>query len=138
MNETILSNIAEGTHAGNLSRVLEAAVTTRYLLARTGSGTDGILVGTATDLPVGVITDEGAIGDVVNVALLGSAASTRLVVANGNIAAGRLIVASTAGKVVALPSAPGSYFVVGQAITAAANGGLVEFDPCVPYQRVVS
>ncbi len=138
MNEPILSNIAEGTHAGNVTRVLEAAVTTRYLLARTGTGTDGILVATATNLPLGVITDEGAIGDAVNVALLGSADSTRLVVANGNISAGALIVASTAGKVVALPSAPGTYYIVGQAISDAANGGLVEFDPCVPIQRVVT
>ncbi|MGF1485419.1 MAG: capsid cement protein [Opitutales bacterium] len=138
MNEPILSNIAEGTHAGNVTRTLEAVTTERYQVARQGSAAKGLLLGNTSAIPIGIITDEGTIGDSVNLALLGSASSSLLAVAGGTINAGDYIVSAASGRVGSLPSGSGTFYILGQALSDAASGQLVEFDPCVPVQRVVS
>jgi hypothetical protein len=136
MNEPILSNIAGGTHAGHLTRTLEAPVSTRYLVATTGTAAGAATVCTASDAPLGVFTDEGDSGEAINVALLGAARSTLLAVAGAGVNAGDYLVCGAGGRVLALPASPGTYEVIGQAVSAAATDGLVEFDPR-PHTRTV-
>src|ERR1043165_577994 len=72
-----LSNIAEGTHDGNITKAVDAAITERFLLAKVGSASDRVAVAGAADTPIGVITDEAAAAaELVNVALLGSSPGT--------------------------------------------------------------
>src|ERR1043165_2609897 len=54
-----LANIAEGTHDGNITKAVDAAITERFLLAKIGSAADRVAVAGAADIPIGVITDLG-------------------------------------------------------------------------------
>src|SRR3954468_5213718 len=87
-----LANIAEGSHEGNITKAVDAVITERYLLAKVGSASDRVAACGAVDTPIGIITDEAAaIGDLVNVALLGSSPSTLRMVASAAIAQGALL-----------------------------------------------
>src|SRR5436190_23223438 len=87
-----LANIADGTHCGNITKAVDAAITERFLLAKVGSASDRVAVCGAADTPMGVITDEAAAtADLVNVALLGSAGSTGRMVASGAIWQGGVV-----------------------------------------------
>jgi len=67
-----------------------------------------------------------------------SSGGEKSVTADGDITAlARLVVGDSAGAKV-LPTAAGTYYVVGVALTAAANGGTCRFMPCVPYPAVVT
>jgi len=135
--QTVFANIAEATHAGNLTRKLETTLVSRYLFGKAGSAAGGITAAVAGDAPLGVITDTGLSTDAVNVALLGAAASTRLVTAGASVSAGDFLVPDASSKAIALP-ASGTHYIVGRALHDAAADSLVEFDPCVPVKTVVS
>jgi len=138
LRRRVFSNIAEGTHAGNLTQYLETTVLSRYTLGKPGAASGGLLVAGAADKPLGVITDEGVSGDPVNLALLGSASSTLLARAGASISAGDALVPNATGQAIPLPATPGTYYVIGQAVADASSGALVEFDPTVPYAVTVS
>lgn len=127
----LLANIAEGVHDGNITKAVDAAVTERFLLAKVGSASDRVAVAGAADTPIGVITDEAAaVGDYVNVALLGSARSTLRMVASAAIAQGALLEPAASGRVATLGVSVGTHHVVGRALDAAANAGdVIEVDP---------
>lgn len=127
----ILANIAEGVHDGNITKGVDAAITERFLLAKVGSASDRIAVCSAADVPIGVITDEAAnVGDIVNVALLGSARSTVRMVASAAITQGSLLEPAASGRVATLGAGVGTHHVVGRALDAAANAGdVIEVDP---------
>lgn len=127
----LLANIGEGTHDGNITKAVDAAVTERFLLAKVGSASDRVAVAGATDTPIGVITDEAAnVGDVVNLALFGSARSTLRMVASAAIAQGALLEPAANGRVATLGAGAGTHHVVGRALDAAANAGdVIEVDP---------
>jgi hypothetical protein len=126
-----LANIAEGTHDGNITKAVDAAITERFLLAKVGSASDRVAVCGAADTPIGVITDEAAaIGDIVNLALLGSARSTLRMVASGVIGQGALVEPAASGRVQTLGVGAGTHHVVGRALDAAAAAGdVIEVDP---------
>jgi hypothetical protein len=128
----LLSNIAEGTHCGNITKAVDAAVTERFLLAKIGSASDRVAVCGAADTPIGVITDEAAAtGDLVNVALLGSLPGTVRMVASGAITQGSLVEPAASGRVQTLGAGAGVHQVVGRALDAASNAGdVIEVDPC--------
>jgi hypothetical protein len=130
-NIVLLANIAEGTHDGNITKAVDAAITERFLLAKVGSASDRVAVCGAADVPIGVITDEAAaVGDIVNVALLGSARSTLRMVASAAIAQGALVEPAASGRVATLGGGAGTHHVVGRALDAAANAGdVIEVDP---------
>src|SRR5438128_11176629 len=72
-----LANVFEGTHDGNITKAVDAAITERFLLAKIGSAADRVAVAGSADTPIGVITDEAAaVADIANVALFGSARIT--------------------------------------------------------------
>lgn len=131
--ETIvrLANIAEGTHEGNITKGADAAITERWLLGKLGSAADRIAVCGAADTPVGVITDEAAaVGDLVNVSLLGARSGTLRMVASAAIAQGALIEPAASGRVTTLGGGAGTHHVVGRALDAAgAAGDVIEVDP---------
>lgn len=134
----VFCNVAEGTHAGQLTRTLESATGTRYLLGTPGSASSQVDICGASDLPLGVITDEGAIGDLVNVALPGSASSTVLMVASEAIAIGDSVYTAASGKVQDEPATAGTYYQVGTAVTTAnSDGDILEVDPVAPRKTVV-
>jgi hypothetical protein len=126
-----LANIAEGTHCGNITKAVDAAVTERFLLAKIGSASDRVAVCGAADTPIGVITDEAAaVADLVNVALLGSAGSTVRMVASGAITQGALVEPAASGRIQTLGGGVGVHHVVGRALDAASNAGdVIEVDP---------
>lgn len=134
----VFANVATGTHAGGITKNLEQAASTRYLLGKPGSSVAEVNLCGAADQPLGVITDEGEAGDPVNVALLIAASTTLLMIASEPIAAGSRIYTDANGKVQNEPAAPGDYYEVGIALTAAsANGDAFEVCPSAPRKTKV-
>lgn len=127
----LLANIAEGTHLGNITKAVDAAITERFLLAKVGSASDRVAVAGAADTPIGVITDEAAAtGDLVNVLLLGSCGSTTRMVASAAITQGSLVEPAASGRVQTLSGAAGTHNVVGRALDSASNArDVIEVDP---------
>lgn len=126
-----LANIAEGTHDGNITKAVDAAITERWLLGKVESASDRVAICGATDIPIGVITDEASVvGDLVNVSLLGSSRSTVRMVASAAIAQGALVEPAAGGRIATLGAGAGTHHVVGRALDAAsAAGDIIEVDP---------
>lgn len=126
--QAITANIGEGRHdRGIVTRTLDATAT-RYVVAKYGTDATHVGLAGASDVPLGVILDEGASGDVVQVALF-SAGGTQLIQASAAISAGASVSVTTGGKLITLPTATGTYYQVGRALNAASNSGdLVEVD----------
>lgn len=137
---TLLANVAEGTHQNALTRLADAALATRFLLVKIGSDANHVAACGVGDIPLGIATDEPAAAeDPVNVELLGVGERTLLGVASAAIAAGDLVVAAASGKLRTLPTAAGTYYIMGRALGAAgADGDTIEFVPSFPVQRVVA
>lgn len=134
----VFANVAEGTHTGNQTRTLENALTARHLLVKQGTDVNEVDICGASDLPLGTCTDEGVATDQVNIALLGSADSTRLMVASESIAAGLEVYTAASGKISKLSATPGDYYRVGVTLgEASGNGALVEVDPYPPVKITV-
>jgi len=135
-------NIGEGTHKNAKSYYADAAVTTRYLMGKIGSDADHVAACGASDIPIGIITDEVASADIatipVAVELLGISNRTLLMVASEAITAGEAIYTAASGKVQDLPAGAGTYYKVGHALTAAgADGDLIEVQHCAPIATVI-
>lgn len=138
-NSILAANIAEGQYAGGRrTYLLDEAVTTTNLVGKAGTDSDHIAVCGASDVPKGIITDQGAIGDDVAVELLGANDRTLLGVASGAITADDRIVPAASGKVKTLPASAGTYWIVGRAIKSADDAGEVMFVPCFPHQVTVT
>jgi hypothetical protein len=135
-----LANIAEGTHEGSITRLTDAAVATRYLLATVGSDAAHAAICAANGIPIGVFTDEAAAAEAnIAIELLGVSKRTLLVVASEAITAGEHVYTAADGKVQDLPTVAGTYYEVGVALTAASGDGvLLEVAHCVPRKTVVT
>jgi hypothetical protein len=137
----MIANFAPGTHpGGRKTMVASAAIAAAFRFVEIGAAANKVQVcNAATDNPIGVVEDTASgDGDIVQVALLGGADGTRRVTCGGDVAYGAEIVSNNAGLAVAVPAGAGTYFVVGRALEAGANGQIIEFMPCVGIQRVVS
>lgn len=134
------ANSVIGTHRGSLTRLTDAAISTRYLLGTNGSDASHVAICGASTVPLGVIADESsAAEDPVEVELLGSAGSTVRMVANGAISAGNLVYTAASGMVGTLSATAGTYYCVGVALSASTvSGSVIEVDPCVAHRVVVS
>ena len=134
------ANISGGTHDGSYTKKTDAAVSTRYLLGKVGSDVDHIAACGASEIPVGVITDEAsAAEELVAVELLGVTKRTLRMVASEAIDAGEHVYTAASGKVQDLPAGAGTYYEVGLALTSAsADGDLIEVATCVARKTVVS
>lgn len=132
------ANIAEGVHEGAITRKVDAALSVENLLVKRGSDDDHVAVCGASDCPQGTVSDTPSEAEeYVGVNLLGCAKSTLKMVAVGAVTAGPLFTAA-GGKVQNLPSAPGTYYQVGNGLHAAAAAAEVEVDPCCPIKTVVT
>lgn len=130
--------LTDGTHAdGKLGHLLaDAALTTRYLLVKTGSDAGHFAANGATDKPLGVCLDEpSAAEEPATVALLGAFNGTVLMVGSEAIAAGADVYTAASGKVQNDPAATGTVYLVGRAVTACTGDGLTfEVTPCLPQK----
>lgn len=131
----------DGEHVdGVVTRKCDAVLAADALIVKIGSDAAHVAVTAAnTDVPQGVTNQPtDAIEDTVAVRLLGKG-GTKLVTASEAIAAGDEVVATAAGKAAKLPTAGGTYYVIGRALTAAAaDGDVFELHDCVPAKRVVT
>lgn len=135
-----LANIAEGTHAGTITKLADAAITTRFLLVKPGTDGNHIALSGANDCPLGVCEDEpSAAEEPVAVALLGCSPRTVKMVANGEITALAEVYTAASGKISAVSAVAGTYYRVGRAIQASTgDGDTIEVDPYPPTALVVS
>lgn len=131
-----LNGLTDGTHAdGKLGHLLaDAALSTRYLLVKTGSDANHFAVSGASDKPLGVCLDEPAAAeDPATVQLLGAGKGTVKMVGSEAIAAGADVYAAANGKVQDQPAGAGSYWKVGRAVTACTgDADTFEVAPCQP------
>ena len=134
-----IANIAEGTHQKSISKKADAAITTRFLLVKQGTDADHIALCGASDYPIGVCTDEPAAAeDHAAVNLLAATHETQIMVASEAITAGSEVYAAANGKVQDQPTAAGTYFKVGRALTASsADGDRIEVEAHNPERVVI-
>ncbi|MDR0595822.1 MAG: DUF2190 family protein [Puniceicoccales bacterium] len=137
MKKLILSNVAEGTHAGNITKVAAGPITQKYLLCKLDGGTGNVSIAGASDQPIGVATDEADANDFVNIALLGACDTVKMV-ASGAVQAGTIVIVDAGGKVRGLPVASGTYYQVGVALAGADTNGIVECVSCLPIKHVIA
>jgi hypothetical protein len=135
-----LANIAEGTHHGSITKKTDAAIATRYLLGKFGTDVDHVAVCGASDMPLGIISDEAsAAEELVAVQFLSATDKTRKCVASEAIAITDELYTAANGKVQNLPAGAGTYYKVGRPLqAAAADGDVIEFESCYPTAVVVS
>lgn len=131
--------VADGTHEGAITRKVDAAVATRYLMAKEGTDDDHVAACAAADIPIGVMTDEAkAAEDNIAIELLGISKRTLLMVASEAIDAGEYVYTAAGGKIQNEPAIAGTYYLVGKALSdAAADGDQVEVAHCHPIKLVV-
>jgi hypothetical protein len=134
----VFANIAQGTHAGYVTVTAASAFTSKYLLAMADSTPGEIDVCGANNCPVGVATDEAAVGDPLALKILGVSPQSVLVTANGAFAAESYLYTAANGQVQTEPATAGTYYLIGRALNAAtAAGDHIEAETCVPVKLIV-
>jgi hypothetical protein len=135
----VFANVAAGTHAGSVTRTASGTFTQKYLLAMAGEEDGEIAVAAAaSDIPVGVATDQAFDGDPIAMKLLANGAQTVLMVASGAIATGSILYGAANGQVQTVPTTAGTYYLVGRALTAATGQNeQIEAETCLPVKVTV-
>lgn len=134
-------NAAVGTHDGVVTRQAQTAISSKHLLGTVGSNGDGFVqVASVSDAPLYVMPDEAAeAGDPIACIILGAVGQTVRMAAADEIGAGSEVFVTSGGKVEALPDSPGTYFVVGRALTSTeTDGDLLEVASCVCRKVVIA
>jgi len=135
----VFANVADGTHAGAITSTANSTFASKYLLAKADSTPGLVDVCGSGDVPVGVATDEAAVGDILAVKLLGTGAQTTRMVASGAIAAESMLYTAANGQVQTEPATAGTYYLVGRSLTAAVGAGdRLEVEPCLPVRLTVA
>jgi hypothetical protein len=137
MSMKILSNTATGTHEDCITKCAKTALKSCQLVALDGTDPEGVCLGNSNSIPFGVTTDEAAIGEIVNVDLLGCS-NTIHIIAGANIAAGALLIPGANGTVLPMPTTEGTYNCIGLALSGTANGNAVEVLTSLPYQHRIT
>ncbi len=144
----LAANIAEGTREFD-SLVPDAAVPVRYLVVKRGSDAQHFAIAGAGDRPIGVCEDQSGTAGValpglaLRISRLGVSTRSKKVAINSVVAQDDLLVPAASGYAQTLPTAPGTYWVIGSAEQAGAASGVsgtptvVEFIGCLPYKVVV-
>jgi len=115
----------------------------RYLIAKMGSDTSHIDLCGASDTPWAIVPDMTPTTDTdlsypLPFEILALSEDTQRGAVNAATAVGDLLTVTTGGLLITLPTAAGTYWVVGRGKTAtSAQYDLVEFAPCAPYQVTV-
>jgi hypothetical protein len=135
----VAANIADGTHAGSLTKKATAAITTRNLLVKFGATADLLAVNGVADEPLGPCVDEAGINDPATIRLLGIYPETVIMVGVEAVAAGADVYTAASGKVQDLPTANGTYWKVGKALTACTgDNDAFEVAHCTPVKLVIN
>jgi len=120
------ANIAEGTHAGQITMTAAEQIISPNLLVKADSQ-GCVKIANAGEKPIAVTQDSAENGDILAVYLPGCASSTVLCVAASSIQNGDTVYGSVAGKVTSTPVA-GAY-KIGIALNDASPSCIVEVDP---------
>ncbi len=143
------ANIAEGTREFD-SLVPDAVVPARYLVVKRGSDAQHFAIAGAGDRPIGVCEDQSSAAGValpslaLRVSRLGISTRGKKVAINSVVAQDDLLVPAASGYAQTLPTAPGTYWVIGSAEQAGSASGIsgtptvIEFIGCLPYKVTVS
>lgn len=131
-----VNGLTDGTHGSGIlgSLYADAALTTRYLLVKTGSDSSHFAACGAGDKPLGPCLDEpSAAEELASVALLGAVKGTVKMVGSEAIAKDADVYTAASGKVQDEPASAGTYYLVGRAATACTgDGDTFEVIPCLP------
>jgi len=124
-----------GIHmAGRFTATASGAITDKTLVKFSATG----VVAANDGVPCGVASSDADTDTEVGVQALGGSDRTLVVIASAVVAAGAIVIADST-KVKTLPTAGGTYYIVGQALTAAAaDGDYIEIAPCPPIKIVVT
>lgn len=126
------------TQGAGIRVVVEAAFATRHLLCTQGVAANGAIVCSKNTLPIGPIDNILDSGEAGTARRLAAAGDTIKLVASGAIAANARVYTDDNGKVQTEPTVAGTYYLVGRArIAAAADGDIIEAEPCMPQKLVV-
>lgn len=126
-----------GTHpSGGVTLIAGAAIAARHLLLKLSSG--AWVVAGAADKPIAVSDDDVDSGEFLNGNILGNTPGTLLLTAGGNVTVGAEVYVAADGKVTVIPTAAGTYYCVGVALTAGASGDLIEVAHRAPVAATVS
>ena len=134
------TNVAEGFHRdGSITRTADAATATLYLVTTTGSDAAHFAIAGASDVPQGICQDIVGVGFVTKVLLLGKG-PTKIAQGSAAIAAGDRVTVAAAGQCQTMNGITnGTYYCIGQALTACAGAGeQFEIVDCFPFQVTVS
>lgn len=116
------ANVGEGNYGHGRRSFLpdsNAVTTSRYLLYKLGSDADHVTTTVPGDAPIGQsddVADPNNLDVPICVNLFGAVPGTLRVVSDGTITNGCWVVAGANGQAAALPSATGTYYVVGRAL----------------------
>lgn len=124
-----LANIAGGTHEKGITKLTDAAITTRHLLVTKGTDNDHIAVAGAADIPFGTCPDEAPAAESnVNVLLLGKGSTHRMIANAAMVTIGVRVYAAASGKIALTGTVE-----VGLLLTVAgADGDIVEVSDYPP------
>lgn len=124
-NSPQFANLAEGVHNnGKITKLTDAAFTSRFLLFKLGSDGNHVAVAGAADTPYGVCSDESAAAEAeVNIQCLACAGQTMRVQTDGSgaLVVGDVLVPAAAGQVKKIAAGAGNYYVVGIVLNAPAT-----------------
>ena len=138
---TALGNVAEGFQPAKKTYLTDGALAARYLVVKKGSDSGHVAVCGVGDIPLGFATDEApAAEEPVAVSHFGLQEEGALGVASGTVTDEDFLVPGAAGTVRKLPTASGTYYIIGRANlngATVATGLPVQYIPCFPIQRVV-
>lgn len=135
---TLPANI--GTSHRSRRYLATAAVATPFLLAKIGADDQhAAVIAAAADEPIGAFSDEAAAAeDGVDVELFGVTSRTLVLVAKVAIGLGADVYSNGDGKVTVKPTAAGTYWKVGKALTAStADGDPIEVAVQKPRKLIV-
>lgn len=131
--------LTPGTYKHGKPYRTDAAILERYLFVEIGSDAEHVAVTNAlSDIPVGICRDTASTAETpIGVDLLGVRQGTILVRAGETIAAGDMLIPGTNGRARVLPTAPGTYYICGRALSSGDDGELIEVALSFPQQRIV-
>jgi hypothetical protein len=139
ISRACFANIAEGSRqSGNITKLTDAAIATRFFLVKIGSDSDHVAASAAnTDIPLGTCTDEApGAEELVNIALLGVTNGTLKAVLGGTVAAGDMLQSNGDGTAIKLLTTTGTFYNVGRALQAGVAGDIIEFQHSFPLKVV--
>jgi hypothetical protein len=133
-------NIAEGTHECSVTKLSAAAIATRHLLFVRGADDNHVTLAGASDAlaPMGTVDDEAsAAEEPIAVQILGKGPTKRMI-ASETMTVGDEVWTAASGKVQDRTATPGTYWIVGTALTAAGADEIIEVADCTPIRITVT